>query len=233
MFRLLLADDQVIVCQGLQVVIEANPELRVVGWAHDGEEAVRKVAELTPDLVVMDLKMPRMNGVEATRAIRAAHPDLPVLVLTTYDDDEWIVEAIRGGATGYLLKDAGGDELVAAILGTLAGRTYVDPSVAGRLLSFVRQGGPPDRAILDPLSGRERQVLRLLASGMTNGAIADRLALAEGTVRNHVSTILLKLGVADHAQATALAWRHGLVGEDRSGDGPAEPDPPRTPLSRA
>ncbi|HEV2237723.1 MAG TPA: response regulator transcription factor [Ktedonobacterales bacterium] len=212
--RVLIADDQAIVCAGLKVVLEASPRVRVVGTAADGAEAVRQAEALRPDVVLMDLKMPVMNGVEAMRALRERCPEVAVLVLTTYDDDEWVVDAIRAGAVGYLLKDAGSAEIMAAIEGTAAGRTHVDPAVAAKLFTYVRQGPPPSRALLQRLTVRERAILRLLASGLTNQAIGERLALAEGTVRNHVSTILAKLEVADRAQATAIAWRSGLVGHD-------------------
>ncbi|HEY7780732.1 MAG TPA: response regulator transcription factor [Ktedonobacterales bacterium] len=216
MIRVLIVDDQVIVCEGLKVVLEASPTIRVVGMAHDGAKAVESVQRLEPDLVLMDLKMPGMNGAQATAAIRRVAPALPVLVLTTYDDDEWILDAVRAGAAGYLLKDSRREDLVAAIEGTVAGRTHVDPSVAGRVFAFLREGPPARGALAATFSEREREVLRLLASGLTNAAIADRLALAEGTVRNHVTAILAKLGVADRAQATAIAWRDGLVGPSRA-----------------
>jgi DNA-binding NarL/FixJ family response regulator len=214
MIRVLVVDDQQIVCEGLKVMINANPNVSVVGMAHDGEQAARMVEALRPELVLMDLKMPGMNGVHATRAIRAAHPEIPVLVLTTYDDDEWVVDAIRAGAAGYLLKDSAREEIVAAIEGTVAGKTHVDPAVAAKLFTYVRQGTPPSAELAGLLTEREREILRLLASGLTNAAVAGRLSLAEGTVRNHVTTILAKLEVTDRAQATALAWRFGLVGLD-------------------
>jgi DNA-binding NarL/FixJ family response regulator len=212
--RVLIADDQNIVCEGLKVVLNASTHVRVVGTAADGAEALRQVETLHPDVVLMDLKMPGMNGVQATRALRERLPAIPVLVLTTYDDDEWVVDAIRAGAAGYLLKDSGSQEIVAAIEGTAAGQTHVDPAVAAKLFTYVRQGPPPSRALLERLTEREHAILRLLASGLTNAAIGQRLALAEGTVRNHVSAILAKLEVADRAQATAVAWRAGLVGQE-------------------
>jgi DNA-binding NarL/FixJ family response regulator len=186
--------------------------VRVVGLAHDGRAALAQAAALRPDLVLMDLQMPVMNGVQATRALGEQFPGLPVLVLTTYDDDEWVLDAVRAGARGYLLKDVSRDELVGAIEGVIAGQSPVDPAVAPRLLAFVREGPQPGRELLGQLTARERDVLRLLAHGLTNAAIADRLSLAEGTVRNHVSAILGKLGVADRAQATAMAWRTGVAG---------------------
>lgn len=214
MIRVLLVDDQAIVCEGLKVVLEASPTIRVAGIAHDGSEALRLAETLRPDLdlVLMDLKMPGMNGVQATRELRRLLPQVPVLVLTTYDDDEWVYDAVRAGAAGYLLKDSRREELIAAVEGAVAGRTHVDPAVAARVFAFVREGAPP-AAVPETfgLSEREREVLRLLASGLSNAAIGDRLALAEGTVRNHVSSILAKLNAADRAQATAIAWRCGFV----------------------
>jgi len=213
MIRVLIADDQAIVCEGLKVVLNASAQVRVVGTAPDGAAAVTLAEALHPDVVLMDLKMPGMNGVQATRALRERFPQIAVLVLTTYDDDEWVVDAIRAGAAGYLLKDSSSEQIVAAIEGTAAGETHVDPAVAAKLFSYVRQGPPPSRALLEQLTLREREILRLLASGLTNAAIGERLALAEGTVRNHVSTILAKLEVADRAQATAVAWRAGIVSQ--------------------
>ena len=211
MIHVLIVDDQEIVCEGLQVVLSATANVQVVGTAHDGAEAVEKVSALHPDLVLMDLKMPGMNGVQATHIIKQQHPTTAVLVLTTYDQDEWVVDAIRAGANGYLLKDTGRENIIAAIEGVIAGRTPVDPAVAEKLFGYVRTGVPEQSHLAELLSEREKSVLRLLATGLTNAAIADRLHLSEGTVRNHVTNILAKLNVTDRAQATALAWRYGLV----------------------
>jgi DNA-binding NarL/FixJ family response regulator len=214
MIRVLIVDDQEIVCEGLHVVLSASPNIEVVGMAHDGAQAVELVAALRPDLVLMDLKMPLMNGVQATHLIREQHPETAVLVLTTYDEDEWVIDAIRAGANGYLLKDTGREDVVAAIEGVIAGKTPVDPAVAEKLYKYVRFGVPSQSKVAELLSERELSVLRLLATGLTNAAIADRLHLSEGTVRNHVTNILAKLNVTDRAQATALAWRYGLVQPD-------------------
>jgi two-component system, NarL family, response regulator LiaR len=211
MIRVMLVDDQVIVCEGLAVVLNASRTITVVGMAHDGAQALDLLPTLQPDVVLMDLKMPVMNGVQTTRAIRERFPDVAVLVLTTYDEDSWVVDAIRAGASGYLLKDAGRDDLVAAVEGVMAGRKPVDPTIAGKLFNYVQYGVPSKSHLAEILSERERRILSLLASGLTNAAIGDRLALAEGTVRNHVTSILAKLEVTDRAQATALAWRYGLV----------------------
>ncbi len=155
--------------------------------------------------------MPVMNGVEATRQIRTKYPDVKVLVLTTYDDDEWVLDAIQAGASGYLLKDTPRDELVKAIRGTATGRTYVDPSVAGKVLERVSSHQTqPATLITGKLTDRETEILRLIAKGLSNAEIADRLFLSEGTVRNHVSAILAKLGVSDRTQAAVIAIQHGL-----------------------
>ncbi len=215
MIRLLIVDDQVLVCEGLRAILSTVPEIEVIGVAHDGAAAIEKVAALHPDLVMMDLKMPGMNGIHATRAIRERWPAIYVLVLTTYDADEWVFDAIRAGAAGYLLKDSGREEITAAIKGTVAGGTHINTNVAGKLFAHVRSGSSqPDSSIIEGLSEREIAVLRLLAQGHSNAIIAERLFLAEGTVRNYVSTIFSKLGVTDRTQAAALAWRHGLVGQD-------------------
>ena len=212
MIKVLVVDDQIVVCEGLRVVLNAKPHIEVVDVAHNGVEAVEKVSALQPDLVLMDLKMPEMNGIQATRIITTRHPDMPVLILTTYDDDdEWVLEAVRARAKGYLLKDTDRRDLVAAIEGTIAGKTHIVPAVAEKPFTFIRVGEPLNEEMVSELSERELKVLQLLANGLTNAAIADRLHLAEGTVFNHVSNILAKLGVTDRAQATAFAWRHGLI----------------------
>jgi DNA-binding NarL/FixJ family response regulator len=156
--------------------------------------------------------MPVMDGVQATREMRTRFPAVRVLVLTTYDADQWVLDAVRAGASGYLLKDSPGDALIAAVEGTAAGKTHIDPSVAGRLLDQISRGAAsPPGPFLDSLTERERQVLGLLGRGWGNAAIAAHLRLTEGTVRNHVSAVLGKLGVSDRTQAALLALRHGLA----------------------
>jgi NarL family two-component system response regulator LiaR len=210
MIRVLVVDDQSVVCEGLRVMLDAAANISVVDVAHDGQEAVDKVPSTTPDLVLMDLKMPGMNGIHATRLIREKYPAVRVLELTTYDD-EWVFDAIRAGASGYLLKDSLREDIIAAIKGTVAGETHVDPSVVTKLFTLVRTGAAPKTSVDQVLSDRELEIVRLLALGLNNAAIAQRLFLAEGTVRNHVSSILSKLKVADRTQAAALAWRSGLI----------------------
>jgi DNA-binding NarL/FixJ family response regulator len=214
--RVLICDDQQIVCEGLRTILGTSPEIEVVGLAHDGAQAVELTASAQPDVVLMDLKMPGVNGVQATRELRTRFPGVRVLVLTTYDADEWVFDAVRAGASGYLLKDAPRDALVQAVVGTAAGETHVDPAVAGRLFAHLARGtAAPASALLEGLTERERQVLGLLGSGLSNAAIAQRLHVAEGTVRNHVSAVLSKLDLADRTQAALLALRCGLVDAGR------------------
>jgi DNA-binding NarL/FixJ family response regulator len=211
--RVLVCDDQWIVCEGLEAILNADSEIEVVGVAHDGAEAVEQAAELQPDVILMDLRMPVMNGIQATQRIHDAYPDIKVLVLTTYGADEWVFDAIRAGAAGYLLKGTPRRALIEAVKGTAVGTTHVDPAVAGKLFEQIaKMSGPPrESTVLASLSERERDVLRLLARGLTNEEIAGRLYLSQGTVRNYVSAILTKLDVSDRTQAAVLALRYGLV----------------------
>jgi len=193
------------------MLLKLEPDIDVVGMVEDGAMAIEMVARSQPDLVLMDLKMPIMNGVEATRQIRARYPQVKVLILTTYDDDEWISDAIQAGASGYLLKDTPRNDLVKAIRGTVGGKTFLDPSVAGKVLQQASSHAVQSSlAITSKLTEREVEVLRLIAGGLNNRDIADRLYLSEGTVRNHVSAILAKLGVSDRTQAAVIAMQHGL-----------------------
>ena len=212
MIKLLICDDQYVVREGLKAIFETDKDLQVVGTAADGAEALELIPRLKPDLVLMDLKMPLMNGVQATRHIRQKYPDVKILVLTTYDADEWVFDAIRSGATGYLLKDTQRETLIAAIKDTMAGKTPVDSAVAGKLFAQVVQGTPgPQSTLIDTLTEREKDILRLLGAGLSNADIAAHLYFSEGTVRNYISSILDKLGVADRTQAAVLALRSGLV----------------------
>ena len=210
--KLLICDDQEVVREGLRAILGTVPGIEVVGVVANGAEAVESVPSLGPDVVLMDLNMPIKNGVQATREIAAAHPDVKVLVLTTYDAEEWVIDAIRAGAAGYMLKDAPRDQLVAAIKGTAEGTTHVDPAVAGNLFTLVAAAGDVGTTnIADKLSDREMDVLRLLGKGLSNNEIAGQLFLSEGTVRNYVSAVLAKLQVSDRTQAAVLAVKHGLV----------------------
>ena len=212
MIKVLICDDQDIVCEGLQRILESDAEITVVGLAHNGLEALESIPVTQPDLVLMDLKMPVMNGILATRKISEQYPQVRVLVLTTYDDDEWLFDAVRAGAKGYLLKDRPRAELIRAIKGTLQGNSFIDPAVAGKLLGQIAQNNPPRQPPLEiSLSERETEVLQLLSQGLSNADIAQRLYLSEGTVRNYTSAIFAKLNVSDRTQAVVVALRYGLV----------------------
>jgi len=213
MIRVIICDDQEMICEGLRAILGTASDVVVVGIAHDGAEAVDLVGQHRPDVVLMDLKMPGMNGIQATRQIKDRFPEVRVLALTTYDADEWVFDAIRSGADGYLLKDTPRAQLIEALRGTAAGATHVDPKVAGKLFARVaQQAAPPAQPdALRSLTERELDVLRLLARGLNNADIARRLYLSEGTVRNYVSNVLAKLDVADRTQAAILALQYGVV----------------------
>lgn len=210
--RVLICDDQAIVSEGLALILGTDPTIEVVGTASDGADAIAKLPDLRPDVVLMDLKMPGMNGIQATQHIREHYPHIPVLVLTTFDGDSWVFDAIRAGAAGYLLKDTPRDRLLEAVRDVASGKNPVDASVAGKLMERVTQPTPPvDSSLAERLSEREREVLKLIAKGRTNSEIAEALFLSEGTVRNYVSSIFTKLGVNDRTQAAVLALRYGLA----------------------
>lgn len=213
MIRVMIVDDQWLVVEGLDAILSADPEIEVVATAEDGAEALEKMAQARPDVVLMDLRMPVMNGIQATAKIVDAYPQTRVLVLTTFATDEWVFDAIRSGAAGYILKGTPREELLRAIKGTAHGETHLDPAIAGRVLDQVRHGSAPTSAqtVFAALSEREMQVLQLLARGLSNQDIANELHLSWGTVRNYVSTILDKLDVEDRTQAALLAQRYGLT----------------------
>ncbi|MEJ5198575.1 MAG: response regulator transcription factor [Anaerolineae bacterium] len=211
--RVLVVDDQRLVREGIASLLGLQEGITVVGTAVDGQEAVEKAAALTPDVVLMDVRMPVMDGIAATALIRRTLPDCRVLMLTTFDDEEYIIRSLQAGAMGYLLKDIPADDLAQAIRLTFAGIYQLAPSVAGKLVGRL---GAPNRAepVVAPpadLTERERAVLRLLARGATNREIADALMVSEGTVKNHVSNILSRLGLRDRVQAAIYAYDHGLV----------------------
>ncbi len=213
--RVLLVDDQQLVRTGFRMILRDEEDIEVVGEAEHGAAAVAEVAALAPDLVVMDIRMPVMDGVEATRRITTEAPQTRVLVLTTFDADEYVVEALRAGASGFLLKDVDPDDFIAAVRTVAAGEALLAPSVTRRLLEQVRdrlpQADDPRRARLAELTDRERDVFRLMARGLSNREIAERLVLAEPTVKTHVSHALLKLDLRDRAQAVVFAYEVGLV----------------------
>ncbi|MFE4636735.1 response regulator [Streptomyces sp. NPDC056773] len=213
--RVMIADDQMMVRQGFTVLLDAQPDIEVVGQAVDGAEAVAKVAELVPDVVLMDIRMPGMGGIEATSLITAAPGStVKVLVLTTFDLDEYVYEALRAGASGFLLKDASADQLAEAVRVIAAGEALLAPNITKRLITeFSRLGAPraPSRARIDELTERETEVLSLVAQGMSNAEIAGHLILAEQTVKTHVGRILVKLGLRDRTQAAVFAYETGLI----------------------
>lgn len=213
--RLLLVDDQALFREGLRTLLSVHPDLEVAGEAVNGEEALQRVSALHPRVVLMDLRMPTLGGVEATRRVRATHPHCQVIVLTTFDDDEEVFEALRAGAAGYLLKDAPSEKLVEAIRAAARGESFLQPSIAAKVVAeFNRlsKGRPEATApLIEPLSDRECEVLRQLARGKSNKEIGSALALAEGTVKNHMTNILGKLGVLDRTQAALKAREMGLL----------------------
>ena len=215
LIRVVIADDQRVVRDGLSFLLSLIDGVEVVGTAADGAEAVAQVAALDPDVVLMDLRMPHMDGVEATRRVRRDHPRTQIVVLTTYADDSSVLSALRAGARGYLTKDAGAEEIGRAVHRVAHGSADLDPEVQARLLDMlpgeqaaatVRTGPPPDG-----LTDRELEVLSLIAAGLSNTEIAERLVVSEATVKTHVNHLFAKTAVRDRAQAVAYAYRHGLV----------------------
>ena len=216
MIALLLVDDQPLVRAGLRMVFEPEADVRIVGEAADGEQAVRLAASLRPDVVLMDVRMPRVDGIQATRAILDGGADpaaARVLVLTTFDHDEYVYEALRAGASGFLLKDAPPEALVAAVRAVAAGDALLAPSITRRLIEgFAHRRRPPAPPPgLAELTDREREVLRLVARGLSNAEIAERLHVGESTVKTHVGHVLSKLGLRDRVQAVVLAYEAGVV----------------------
>lgn len=213
--RVLLVDDQTLFRESLGMLLAAQPGLEVVGEAAHGAEALARVAELHPHVVLMDLRMPVMDGVSATRELRAAFPHIQVIALTTFDDDADVFAALGAGALGYLLKDVSGETLVAAVRAAARGEAFLQPSITTKVVQALRGRGTPvpgsAQPLAEPLSAREREILHLLAGGATNREIATTLVLAEGTVKNHLTNIFGKLGARDRAQAVLLARDLGLI----------------------
>ncbi|WP_018568996.1 response regulator [Streptomyces sp. PsTaAH-124] len=216
--RVLIADDQMMVREGFSVLLNAMADIEVVGEAVNGREAVRRVRELAPDVVLMDIRMPELNGIEATREIVAADGTAKVLVLTTFDLDEYVYQALRAGASGFLLKDASARQLADGVRVVAAGEALLAPSVTRRLITeFSRMSGPPPRpaggvqAAYGDLTERETEVLVLIAQGLSNAEMAERLVVAESTIKTHVSRVLVKLGLRDRTQAAVFAYEARLV----------------------
>lgn len=212
--RVVVADDQRVVREGLVTVLEIMTDVEVVGAATTGEEAVALVERHRPQVVLMDLRMPRLDGVEATRRIRQAHPSTAVVVLTTYADDDSILAALQAGALGYLTKDAGREEIARALHAAAAGQAVLDPAVQARLVTAAggRARDPtPSRPLPDGLSLREAEVLSLIAAGRTNAQIAQALVVSASTVKTHINNLFAKAGIKDRANAVQYAYRHGLA----------------------
>jgi len=206
--RVLLAEDQTLMRQGLRTLLEAEPGHEVIAEAEDGSAAVKLALQLRPDIILMDVQMPHMNGVEATAEICRAWPSARIIILTTFDRDDYVFQGVRAGALGFLLKDSPAEVLFNTIGRVHQGETFIQPEIASRAL---RGSLRPSGDLVEPLSDREREVLVMLAQGIPNKEIADRLHIAEGTVKNHVSNILDKLRVQNRTQAADLARRRGLV----------------------
>ena len=212
--RVLLVDDQPLLRTGFRLILQSEPDIEVVGEAGDGEVALSQMRALRPDVVLMDIRMPRMDGVEATRRLAARDGPPRVLVLTTYDLDEYVVESLRAGASGFLPKDVPAEELVDAVRVVHRGEAVVAPRVTRRLLDRFARLLPAtqcDNAPLPELTEREHQVLRLMARGLSNAEIAGHLVLSETTVKTHVSNLLMKLGLRDRVQAVVMAYERGIV----------------------
>jgi DNA-binding NarL/FixJ family response regulator len=214
--RLLIVDDQELVRTGFRLFLETQDDLEVVGEARDGAEAIDRAQQLQPDVILMDIRMPRIDGVEATRRLTSAGLEPPprVLVLTTFDLDEYVFGALRAGAAGFLLKDAPRERLVEAIRVVHSGDALLSPSITRRLVEdFAARTDPlqPPPALVDELTPREREVLVLVARGLSNREIADRLVVTDATVKSHVGSILMKLGLRDRVQAVVFAYEHGIV----------------------
>jgi DNA-binding NarL/FixJ family response regulator len=213
--KVLLADDQALVRSGFRMILEARPEIEVVGEAEDGFEAIEATRGLLPNVILMDVRMPNLDGVEATRRLVARGTDSRILILTTFDLDEYVYEAIRAGASGFLLKDVRPQELVDAIHVVAQGDALLAPAITRRLLDRFAEQAPPDETRpppqLESLTERELEVLKLVARGWSNAELAEKLFLSETTVKTHVSSVLRKLGLRDRVQAVVLAYEAGLV----------------------
>jgi DNA-binding NarL/FixJ family response regulator len=231
--RTIIIDDQPLIREGLSIILDAQDDIEIVGQGANGQEAIRLADRLCPDVILMDIKMPHVNGIQATRKIKSAHPEMYILILTTYSQDELVFDGIRAGASGYLLKDITRQELAEAVRGAARGEAQIDPSVASQVLTefkrmanVLKRRSPretdesePSKAAqalqdvppIEALTPREETILQLMTEGLTNAGIANRLHLSEGTVKNYVSEILAKLQANDRTHAVVLAIRRGLL----------------------
>lgn len=208
--RVLIADDQTLFRVGLARLLEEDPRVEIVGQAGDGAEAVKLAGTVMPDVILMDLKMPNVDGIEATKQILAKHPGVKVLLLTTFEADNHVIQALKAGASGYILKDSRPDSIVSSLLAVMAGERVMASAVANRVLEMLT-GTTTPKEFYDGLTGREIEILKLLAGGMANKQIAYKLKISEKTVRNHVSNMYEKLNIYDRSQAVLYAVRKGLV----------------------
>jgi len=214
--RVLIADDQQLVREGLRVLLDLIPDICVAGEASNGAEAIERARQLEPDVVLMDVQMPKLDGVAATRQIQETCPEVKIIILTTFDDDEYVFEGLRAGAAGYLLKDVSSEQLAEAIRAAACGEAFIHPSVTRKVVAELtrlteRERVRREQPLIEPLSPREMEVLALLAKSLSNQEIADRLYIAPGTVKNHVSNILSKLDARDRTQAVLQAQELGLL----------------------
>jgi len=215
--RVMLADDQRLVRESLATLLGLLEGIELVASAADGQEAIALVARHRPDVVLMDLKMPRLDGIEATRRLRVEHPEVSVIALTTFDDDQSVLGALRAGARGYLTKDAGSEDIRSAILCVAAGDAALDPAVQHHVVAALARDGPPaveervDAQLPDELTPREAEVLALIAAGLTNAEIAERLVVTQTTVKSHINHLFAKAGLRDRAQAVNYAYRTGIA----------------------
>lgn len=208
LIKILLVEDQTLMRQGLKTILDLEPGLRVIGDASDGESGVQLALEMRPDVILMDVQMPRLNGVDATAQLCRQWPEAKVIILTTFDRDDYVYQGVRAGALGYLLKDAPANRLIETIRRVHAGEVFIQPEIASRALREMMR---PTAATTEPLSEREREVLLLLAQGASNKYMAEKLFITEGTVKNHVSNILAKLQAENRTQAADIARKQGLV----------------------
>lgn len=213
--KVLIVDDHTVVRQGVRAFLETQPDIVVVDEAASGSEAIQSCAEHTPDVVLMDLIMPEMNGVEATQRIKQEHPQIQVIILTSFLEDEHILPALRSGALSYLLKDVSADELSKAIRKAAQREAVLHPQVTGLMVQALHNSSPESANPLADLSEREEEVLRLIANGLSNADIAQRLVISEKTVKSHVSSILSKLNLTDRTQVAVYAWRTGVMQSDK------------------